>query len=114
MRYLGRPDFPHGKTPAAAVVLVNLGTPEAPEGGPVRRYLAEFLADPRVVEWPRWLWRLVLYGVILRLRPRRSAAAYRRIWTAEGSPLLVHSERLGAATDRQLAASAAGPVLVRT
>jgi ferrochelatase len=76
------------------VLLVNLGTPDAPTPAALRRYLAEFLADPRVVEAPRWLWRLVLHGIILRIRPRRSAHAYRQIWTEQGSPLLFNTQRL--------------------
>src|SRR4030095_14815390 len=74
-----------------AVLLVNLGTPEAPTTAAVRRYLAEFLWDPRVVEIPRPVWWLLLYGLVLPTRSRRAAAAYEKIWTAEGSPLLVHS-----------------------
>lgn len=77
-----------------AVVLVNLGTPSAPTVTAVRRYLAEFLSDPRVIDTPRWLWWPILHGVILRIRPRRSAHAYASIWTASGSPLLVHSQAL--------------------
>ena len=72
MNYLGRSDFDHGARPAAAVVLVNLGTPDAADTPSVRRYLAEFLADPRVVELPRWQWWPILHGIILRIRPRRS------------------------------------------
>lgn len=80
------------------ILLVNLGTPDAPTPSALRRYLAEFLADPKVVDvQPRWLWWLILHGVILRLRPRRSAHAYAKIWTAEGSPLRVESEALAAA-----------------
>jgi len=75
------------------VLLVNLGTPDAPEPAAVRKYLAEFLSDPRVVEIPAAIWRPVLYGVILRTRPARSAKAYREIWTNEGSPLMVISKR---------------------
>ncbi|HET8701026.1 MAG TPA: ferrochelatase [Nitrococcus sp.] len=78
------------------VLLTNLGTPTAPTPKALRRYLAEFLWDPRVIELPRPLWWLVLNGVILWIRPRRSAAAYRRIWTPQGSPLLVISERQAA------------------
>jgi ferrochelatase len=85
------------------VLITNLGTPEAATTAAVRRYLAEFLADPRVVDLPRWLWLPILHGVILRLRPRRSAAAYRKIWTGEGSPLLVNSRRQAAALQRALA-----------
>ena len=75
------------------VLLVNLGSPAAPEAGAVRRYLAEFLSDPRVIEAPRWLWWPILHGVILRVRPRRSAEAYDSVWMTEGSPLLVYSRR---------------------
>jgi ferrochelatase len=77
-----------------AVLLLNLGTPVAPTPGAVRRYLAEFLSDARVIDYPRWLWLPLLYGVILRLRPRRSARAYAKIWTPQGSPLLVESRAL--------------------
>lgn len=93
-RYFGRPGFRHDEPERAAVLLVNLGTPEAPTPRALRRYLGTFLADPRVVEAPRWLWRLILHGIVLRTRPRRSAAAYASIWGASGSPLLVQSERL--------------------
>lgn len=76
-----------------AVLLVQLGTPDAPETGAVRRYLAQFLSDPRVVEIPRALWWPILHGVILRTRPKASAERYRQIWTGEGSPLLAISRR---------------------
>jgi ferrochelatase len=72
-----------------AVLLVNLGTPAAPETGAVRRYLAQFLSDPRVVELPRPLWLPILHGIVLRTRPAASAAKYRSIWTPQGSPLAV-------------------------
>lgn len=75
------------------VLLNNLGTPDAPTPAALRRYLKEFLWDPRVVELPRWLWWPILNGLVLRLRPARSAHAYGRIWTNEGSPLLVNSRR---------------------
>lgn len=75
------------------VLLVNLGTPDAPDAAAVRKYLAEFLSDPRVVEIPAPLWKPVLHGVILRTRPAKSAEAYRQIWTNEGSPLLAISKR---------------------
>jgi ferrochelatase len=88
------PDKPyaHGTRPRTAVLLVNLGTPDAPEAAAVRRYLHEFLLDPRVVEIPRAIWWPILYGLVLPLRPRRSAAKYAAIWTPAGSPLLVHSK----------------------
>ena len=72
------------------ILLVNLGSPESPNPGDVRRYLREFLSDPRVLDIPTVLRTALLEGVILPFRPRRSAAAYRQIWTPEGSPLLVH------------------------
>jgi ferrochelatase len=75
------------------VLLVNLGTPEAPEPAAVRKYLAEFLSDPRVIEIPPAIWKPVLYGVVLRTRPAKSAKAYREIWTNEGSPLMAISKR---------------------
>lgn len=88
-----------------AVLLVNLGTPDAPTAPAVRRYLAEFLSDPRVIETPRWLWWPILHGVILRVRPARSAHAYSSIWTEQGSPLLVFSravtEKLAATFARE-------------
>lgn len=76
-----------------AVLLTNLGTPDAPEPSAVRRYLAEFLSDPRVVEISPKIWKPVLYGVVLRTRPAKSAKAYRQIWTDEGSPLMAISKR---------------------
>ncbi len=76
-----------------AILLVNLGTPEAPTAAAVRRYLAEFLWDPRVVELPRLPWWLILHGIILNTRPAKSAAKYAQIWTDEGSPLLVHTKK---------------------
>jgi ferrochelatase len=75
------------------VLLVNLGTPSASTPRAVRSFLAEFLSDPRVVELPRLLWLPILHGFVLTLRPRRSAAKYASIWTAEGSPLAVHTAR---------------------
>src|SRR3990172_8301412 len=75
-------------TPSIGILLANVGSPEAPTPAALRRYLAEFLGDPRIVELPRWLWLPILHGIVLRTRPRRSAALYRRIWTEYGSPLL--------------------------
>src|SRR5688500_11783097 len=89
-------DFPHDRPDLTAVVLVNLGTPDAPTAPAVRRYLAELLSDPRVVGTPRLLWWPIRHGVILRIRPARSADRYRAIWTHEGSPLLVHTRALTA------------------
>ena len=87
------PAYRHETSWRPGLLLVNLGTPDEPSPGALRRYLAEFLADPRVVEIPRVLWRPILHGVVLRVRPRRSAAKYRAIWTPDGSPLLVNTRR---------------------
>lgn len=73
------------------VLLVNLGTPDAPQAPAVRRYLSQFLADQRVIDMPKALWWPILHGIILRFRPRHSAALYRRIWTAQGSPLAIYT-----------------------
>ena len=79
---------------AGAVLLVNLGTPEAPSAQALRPYLKQFLSDPRVVEIPRLVWWLILNGIILNTRPKKSAKKYAAIWTDEGSPLKVHTERM--------------------
>ena len=85
------------------VLLINLGTPDSPEPAAVRRYLAEFLSDPRVVEIPQLIWQPILRGIILRTRPAKSAEAYRQIWTDEGSPLLAISKRQAAGLGARLA-----------
>ncbi len=87
------PPFKHGQMPKTAVLLCNLGTPDEPTAPAVRRYLAEFLGDPRVVEIPRWFWLPILHGIILRTRPAKSAAKYATIWTPEGSPLKLWTEK---------------------
>ena len=112
MRYQGDSAFDHAQVPATGVLLLNLGTPEAPTTPALRRYLKEFLSDPRIVEQPRWLWWLVLNGVILNIRPPRSAQAYRRIWTDQGSPLLVHSQGIAEALAVDLAGHYGSPVHV--
>ena len=86
-------DHPPVPTPKVGLLLINLGTPDAPEAAAVRRYLAEFLSDPRVIEIPKLAWKPILHGVILRTRPRKSAEAYNQIWTNEGSPLRVIAKR---------------------
>jgi len=88
------------------VLLVNLGTPDSPSPADVGRYLREFLADPRVVDLPRWLWLPLLYGIIVPLRRHRSAAAYGRIWQAGGSPLLINSRAIAARLAGALAGEA--------
>ncbi len=91
-KYRGTTNFAHESATPLGVLLCNLGTPQAPTASAVRTYLAEFLADPRVIELPRLLWMPILHGVILNIRPRRSARAYAKIWGAEGSPLMVNSQ----------------------
>ena len=92
MKYTGQSNFSHQSQPKLGVLITNLGTPEAPTTKALRKYLAQFLADPRVVEIPRLVWRCILHGIILRIRPRRSAAAYKTVWTDQGSPLMVHTK----------------------
>ena len=106
---------PHsdGSGDPLGVLVVNLGTPDEPTPAAVRRYLRQFLSDPRVVETPRWLWWLVLHGFILRVRPARSAAAYRKIWTTEGSPLLVYTTALANAVQEKLSARLSAKVVVQ-
>ena len=111
-RYLGTDNFDHASEDRLGVLLINLGTPDDATTSSVRRYLAEFLWDPRVIELPRPLWWLILHGVILRLRPRQSAEAYREVWTEEGSPLLTESRQQRAALEEMLTASLPVPVPV--
>ena len=80
-------DHPPIPRPRVGVLLINLGTPDAPDPSAVRRYLAEFLSDRRVVELPRVAWKPILHGVVLRRRPRQSAHAYAQVWREDGSPL---------------------------
>jgi protoporphyrin/coproporphyrin ferrochelatase len=116
-RFFGQPDFAHAEMPAPApigVLLANLGTPDAPDAAALRRYLREFLLDPRVIEMPRPLWWLLLHLFVLPFRPRKSAALYRKVWTAEGSPLLVITRRQAAGVAALLAREvAAAPLHVR-
>jgi ferrochelatase len=93
------PDIPDARI---GVLLINLGTPDAPEVRAVRRYLAEFLSDPRVIEIHPLAWRPILHGIILRTRPRKSAEAYNQIWTNEGSPLRVIAHRQAGALRERL------------
>lgn len=95
-------NFHHDQTPKIGVLLVNLGTPDAPDRRSVRRYLKEFLWDPRVVEVPRPIWWMVLNGVILNTRPSRSAKAYQKVWSDEGSPLMAISKRQRGALENAL------------
>lgn len=102
MRFDQEPPFQHGQPAKTAVLLINLGTPDAPRPGAVRRYLREFLSDPRVVEIPALLWQPILHLAILPLRGRQSAVKYASIWRHEGSPLLVNTEKQAQAVQRLL------------
>lgn len=93
MTFINAVEPPHGRVARSAVLLLNLGTPDAPTPAAVRRYLREFLSDSRVVELPRALWLPLLHGVILPFRAKKSAAKYATIWTPDGSPLKVWTEK---------------------
>lgn len=111
-RFESSPPYEHGVPESLGILLVNLGSPDAPTTGAVRRYLNQFLSDPRVVEVPRLVWWLILHGFILRFRPSRSAAAYRKVWTEQGSPLLQYSGDIVRALQEKLDARLSGPVHV--
>lgn len=102
MTFRPEPAFSHGQPERTALLLVNLGTPDEATAPALRRYLAEFLSDPRVVEIPRLAWWPILHGVILRTRPARSAAKYRSVWLPQGSPLAVWTQRQAAALAESL------------
>jgi ferrochelatase len=113
MSFAPEPTFQHGSAARTGVLLVNLGTPDAPTAPAVRRYLAEFLSDARVVELPRLLWLPILHGIILRTRPAKSAAKYASIWTPQGSPLAHWTAAQAQALQTALGASAANGLVVR-
>lgn len=112
MKYRSATNYEHLKKDGIGILLTNLGTPDEPTTPALRRYLKEFLWDPRVVEVPRPLWWLILNGVILNIRPRRSAEAYRQVWTDEGSPLLVHTRNQAQALSERFSSAAGKPVIV--
>lgn len=112
MKYTSQQHFKHDRQPVTGILLVNLGTPEAPTAAAVRRYLGEFLIDRRVVEIPRIIWWLILNGIILRIRPKRVAHAYASIWMDGGSPLLVHSQAITKALRERCQKEFGGPVQV--
>ncbi|MCW8946200.1 MAG: ferrochelatase [Sedimenticola sp.] len=106
---------PDNDIPArTGILLINLGTPDSTSVGDVRRYLKQFLSDPRVIETPRLLWWLILNGVILRIRPARSAAAYRKVWTEQGSPLLFHTQAIAEKLEKAVQDAQQTPVSVVT
>ncbi len=114
-RFLGQEDYQHNEsaTPHIGVLLTNLGTPEAATESAVRTYLAEFLSDPRVVEVPRLIWKLVLHGFILRRRPAKSAEAYEKVWTEQGSPLMTISQSQAQLLEKELQRRFSGPIKVK-
>ncbi|MEW6983996.1 ferrochelatase [Colwelliaceae bacterium 6471] len=91
-KYIGQSKAVHDKKPCTGILLTNLGTPEAPTAPALKKYLRQFLSDPRVVEIPRLVWMIILHGIILRVRPAKSAALYKSIWTEQGSPLMAISK----------------------
>lgn len=96
MKYKSQTNFTHAQADKVGVLISNLGTPVAPTKQALKPYLKQFLSDPRVVEVPKIIWWCVLNLIILNLRPKRSAAAYKTVWTDEGSPLLVHTKNQAA------------------
>lgn len=111
MRYISSPDF-RQDAERIGILLVNTGTPDSLELRDIRTYLAKFLSDPRVIELPRWLWLPILHGYILRTRPRSSQAKYRKIWNAQGAPLLSLSRELRTQLAGSLAQRALAPFSV--
>ena len=92
-KFIGESNYKHGSNERTGVLLTNLGTPDAPNSKALKVYLQQFLSDPRVIEIPKFFWQIILRGIILQIRPQRSAKSYRDIWTKEGSPLLNISKR---------------------
>lgn len=92
MKFINSSDFRHNDRDRIGVLVTNLGTPAAPTKQALRPYLKQFLSDPRVVEIPRLIWWFILNGVILNIRPSRSAKSYASVWTDEGSPLMTHTK----------------------
>ena len=112
MAYQIEPEFAHGTPARTGILLINLGTPDAPTAKAVRPYLKEFLGDPRVVEIPKLIWWLILNVIILNVRPKKSAAKYATIWTSEGSPLRVHTEKQAALLQGYLGERSKAPFVV--
>ncbi|NNE43855.1 MAG: ferrochelatase, partial [Gemmatimonadetes bacterium] len=110
--FVGETSFDHAEVPAVGVLFANLGTPDAPTRSALRRYLKEFLWDPRVVEVPRWQWWLILNGIILNTRPQKSAELYEKVWTDEGSPLLTISRQQASGLEGRLRERIGNPVHV--
>lgn len=113
MKYRGNSGFSHSQADKIGVLITNLGTPQAPTKSALKTYLKEFLSDPRVVEVPRLLWWMILNGVILNIRPARSAKAYTSVWSEDGSPLKVHTQAQADALAAKCDAEFAGNVVVK-
>jgi ferrochelatase len=112
MTYQPEPTHTHGTPEKTGILLINLGTPDAPTAQAVRPYLKEFLGDPRVVEIPRLVWWLILNGIILNVRPKKSAAKYASVWMKEGSPLRVYTEKQSALLQGYLSQRTKAPFVV--
>lgn len=111
--FYGQKNFKHGRTSKLGIVLVNLGTPDAPEPKALRRYLGEFLSDHRVVEIPKLIWKIILHGIILRIRPKKSAKAYAKVWTDNGSPLMALSQAITDKVSLELSKKLTVPIDVK-
>ena len=112
-KYIGTEHFSHDEdTSCTGILITNLGTPDEATPSAVRRYLSEFLSDPRIVEAPRWIWWFVLHGVILRIRPKPVSKNYQKIWTDEGSPLLSISKKQQALLQKAITPHFKGKVKV--
>jgi ferrochelatase len=112
MAYNIEPSFTHGTPEKTGILLVNLGTPDAPTAQAVRPYLKEFLSDPRVVEIPKPIWWLILNGIILNVRPKKSAAKYASVWLPEGSPLRVYTAKQATLLEGYLSERTKAPFVV--
>ncbi|MDD3576460.1 MAG: ferrochelatase [Halothiobacillus sp.] len=114
MTYQGEPQYAHGSAERMGVLLLNLGTPDEPTTPALRRYLKQFLSDPRIIELPKLLWWPILNLIILNTRPKKSAAAYREVWDhyEDGSPLLTISRQQQRGLQERLSQQMAGPVSV--
>jgi protoporphyrin/coproporphyrin ferrochelatase len=112
MKYKGNSDYKHDTPACTGVLITNLGTPDAPTPAAVRKYLGEFLSDPRVIETPKIIWWFVLHCIILRIRPNRSAEAYKKVWTENGSPLLDIAIKQAKKLQTELSKSMEGPIKV--
>jgi len=113
MEFTARESFAHDEIPGIGVLVVNLGTPEAPTAGALRPYLRQFLSDPRVIELPRWKWWPILNLFVLTFRPKKSAHLYQTVWTDRGSPLALYTERQAAGLAEILGREVGPPVHVR-